>query len=118
MRLADAAARAIALTAARSDSTLAELAAEQFLSTRQVQRIFLEQTGLPFATWRTRARLNLAVSALRRGEGMRGAVPESGFGSRRTLRRALAREGVALESLVPPQPGRSNAARRLVRAGA
>lgn len=96
------AARDIALVAPRSTTaTLADLAAEQFLSTRQVQRIFLEQTGLPFATWRTRARINLAVAAIRRGEGARGAVAASGFGSRRTLRRACAREGVAIETLVP-----------------
>ncbi|WP_420111904.1 helix-turn-helix domain-containing protein [Pseudactinotalea sp.] len=96
-----AAAREIALAAPTSTATLADLAAEQFLSTRQVQRIFLEQTGLPFATWRSRARLNRAIAALRRGEGMRAAVTDSGFGSRRTLRRALAREAVEVGALLP-----------------
>ncbi|WP_082556658.1 AraC family transcriptional regulator [Modestobacter sp. Leaf380] len=86
------AARAIAADVVRSRGTLAQLADREFLSARQVQRLFLDQTGLSFATWRTRARLNAAIARLRAGRGVPAALDASGFTTREGLVKALARE--------------------------
>ena len=95
------AARAIAEVAARSVATLDELAEEQYTSVRQVQRLFLEETGLTFARWRTRARLNRAIVCLRGGEGLASALAASGFTTRYGLLKALSREcGIPLERLL------------------
>lgn len=85
-------ANAIALEAARFDGTLDELAERQFTSVRHVQRLFREETGLTFATWRTRARLNLAIVSLRAGDGLQVAMQGSGFATRHGLLKALSRE--------------------------
>ncbi|WP_163543525.1 helix-turn-helix domain-containing protein [Occultella kanbiaonis] len=95
------AAHAIALEATRSGDTLDELAGRQFTSTRHVQRLFLEETGLSFARWRTRARLNSAIVNLRLGGSLTSAMNASGFSTRQGLLKALAREcGIPLEQLV------------------
>lgn len=86
------AAHAIALEAARFDGTLDELADRQFMSVRHVQRLFVEETGMTFAQWRTRARLNLAIVSLRAGEGVAAAMQISGFATRSGLLKALSRE--------------------------
>lgn len=94
-------AHAIALEAARFDGTLGELAERHYTSVRHVQRIFLDETGLTFARWRTRARLNIAIVSLRAGEGLREAMLESGFATRHGLLKAISREcGISLERLV------------------
>ena len=46
-------------------ATLDALAASAGTSPRHIQRLFREETGLSFRSWRTRARLNVAVSQLR-----------------------------------------------------
>lgn len=94
-------AHAIALEAARFDGTLDELAERQFTSVRHVQRLFREETGVTFARWRTRARLNLAIVSLRAGEGLGAAMSNSGFSTRHGLLKALSREcGLSLEALM------------------
>lgn len=94
-------AQAVALDCARHQGTLAELAERHFTSVRHVQRLFIEETGLSFARWRTRARLNLAIMSLRAGEGMRTAMHASGFATRHGLLKAVSREcGIPLEALL------------------
>jgi AraC-like DNA-binding protein len=94
-------AHAIALLAARFDGTLDELAERHFISARHVQRVFVDETGLTFAQWRTRARLNLAIASLRAGDGMRAAMQLAGFATRHGLLKALSREcGTPLEKLM------------------
>lgn len=85
-------AHAVALEAARFEGTLGELAQRHFTSVRHLQRLFLEETDLTFARWRTRARLNVAIVSLRSGDGMRVAMLESGFATRTGLLKALSRE--------------------------
>jgi AraC-like DNA-binding protein len=99
-------ASAIARAAARFDGTLDQLAERHFISVRQVQRLFVDETGLTFARWRTRARLNLAIESLRAGEGMRTAMQVSGFATRHGLLKALGREcGVPPEVLLAAPDG-------------
>jgi len=86
------AAAAIAREAANSTDTLADLARRQYLSARQAQRLFLQQTGTTFTTWRTQARLNLAISKLRGGSGIDAALTASRFTTREGLLKALSRE--------------------------
>lgn len=94
-------AHAIALEAAHFDGTLESLAQRHFTSARHVQRLFLEETGLPFSRWRTRARLNAAIVSLRAGQGMPTAMLESGFATRHGLLKAVSREcGVPLDDLL------------------
>ena len=94
-------AAAIAEDAARSGATLDELAESRFTSVRQVQRLFLEETGLTFAQWRTRARLNRAIVTLRSGGSLTTAMTASGFTTRHGLLKALSREcDIPLERLL------------------
>ncbi|HET6392247.1 MAG TPA: helix-turn-helix domain-containing protein [Blastococcus sp.] len=100
-------AQAIARAAARFDGTLDQLAERHYISARQVQRLFVDETGLTFARWRTRARLNLAIVSLRAGEGMRTAMQTSGFATRHGLLKALSREcGLPVHSLLTAPDGR------------
>lgn len=93
-------AHSVALEAAGTDETLDELAARHYLSARHAQRLFLEETGLTFSTWRTRARLNRAVVSLRAGEGLRTVMHTAGFTTRHGLLKALSREcDLPLEAL-------------------
>lgn len=95
------AAHAIAVEAAQFEGTLEALAQQQFLSVRHVQRLFVEETGLSFATWRTRARLNRAIVSLRAGEGVPSAMHAAGFATRHGLLKALSREcAIPLERLL------------------
>lgn len=66
-------ARAIARETARSAAALEELARRHHTGVRHVQRLFVEQTGLVYTRWRTRARLNTAIERLNAGHGL----PES-----------------------------------------
>lgn len=96
----NAVAQAIAIEAVSAEKTLAALAAAHFTSVRHVQRLFLQETGLSFAQWRTRARLNRAIVSLRAGEKLGAAMDASGFSTRLGLLRALSREcGIALDAL-------------------
>lgn len=85
-------AAAIARRAPATHLTLEQLAAEHRISQRQLLRIFLEETGLPFHQWRVRARLNPAVAHLLVGGGLRSAAMVAGYGSRTGFLRALARQ--------------------------
>ena len=54
--------------------------------------MFVQQTGITFTTWRTQARLNLAISKLLGGSGIEAALTASGFTTREGLLKALSRE--------------------------
>jgi AraC-like DNA-binding protein len=84
-------ARAIAREAL-SAATLGELAAARRTSVRHVQRLFQDETGLPFTRWRTRARLNVAIGRLRGGASPAAAALASGYATRGGLVKALGRE--------------------------
>ncbi|UED86755.1 helix-turn-helix transcriptional regulator [Streptomyces profundus] len=93
-------ARAIARDARRTRDTLDQLAHRHHMSARQVQRLFLAETGLAFARWRTRARLNTAIRELLAGAPAARAAERAGYATRSGLLRALAREcGIATEDL-------------------
>lgn len=93
-------AQAVAIEAVSSEKTLATLAGAHFTSVRHVQRLFVQETGLSFAQWRTRARLNRAIVSLRAGERLGAAMDASGFSTRLGLLRALSREcGIPLDAL-------------------
>ncbi|MGK9148081.1 AraC family transcriptional regulator [Plantibacter flavus] len=92
--------RRLAREAVRSPYTLVQLSERHHLSPRQVQRIFLDETGLPFARWRSRARMNAAVAHLEGGGSPSSAARLAGYSTRAGLLRALSREtGVALDVL-------------------
>ncbi|MGW9557803.1 helix-turn-helix domain-containing protein [Nocardiopsis sp. NPDC055551] len=97
-------ARAIARETARSEATLEELARRHHTSVRHVQRLFVEQTGLVYTRWRTRARLNTAIERLRAGHGLPEAARVSGYSTRSGLLRALSRESGLPESLLSEDP--------------
>jgi len=73
-------------------ATLPDLARREFTSARQVQRAFLDETGLTFSVWRTRARLNAAVRSLRAGATLAVAADAAGYLTRDGLVRAIVRE--------------------------
>lgn len=85
-------ARAVAEDARRGGATLHELADRRRASARHVQRLFVEETGLPFGRWRTRARLNVAIARLRGGSQLDAAARAAGYATRGGLLRALSRE--------------------------
>lgn len=72
-------------------ATLPDLAADHFLSVRQIQRLWLESTRLTFVQWRTRARLDHATRALDGGQSVDDAVRLSGYRTRDGLLKALRR---------------------------
>lgn len=83
-------------------ATLEVLAANAETSPRHIQRLFREETGLSFRSWRTRARLNVAVSQLRGGAPLPVAARAAGFTTRSGLLSALSREtGIARDALMP-----------------
>lgn len=92
---------ALARDALRLPYTLERLAEKHRMSPRQVQRVFLEETGVPFARWRSRARMNAAVALLLGGSDLAIAARASGYATRAGLVRALSREtGVLVEDLI------------------
>jgi len=94
------AARRLARDALRTALPLEELAARHRMSARQVQRIFVTETGWPFSRWRSRARLNAAVAHLVGGGELSAAARLAGFSTRAGLLKALSREtGLAQERL-------------------
>lgn len=93
-------ARQIAEVATDSSATLAELCGWFSISPRQIQRLFLGETGLTFQQWRTRTRLNVAIRALRGGSSGESAARSAGFANRAGLLRALSREcGTPIDDL-------------------
>ncbi|MCC9155221.1 helix-turn-helix domain-containing protein [Streptomyces parvulus] len=85
--------RALAREALRAHAvTLEELAARHRMSPRQVQRVFLDETGLPFTRWRSRARMNAAVEHILGGGELTAAARAAGYATRAGLLRALSRE--------------------------
>lgn len=92
--------RALAREATRSTATLERLAADHRMSARQVQRVFLDETGLTFTSWRSRARLNAAVAHILGGGDVAAAARVAGYATRPGLLRALSREsGIPVERL-------------------
>lgn len=85
-------ARQVAELAVDSPDTQASLCERFSISPRQIQRLFLAETGLTFQQWRTRSRLNVAVRALRGGSSSESAARTAGFTDRAALLRALSRE--------------------------
>lgn len=85
-------ARSLASDAIDSDGTLEELSRRHHLSSRQVQRIFLEETGLTFTRWRSRARMNRGIAYLHGGGDLSEAAHIAGYRTRAGLLRALSRE--------------------------
>ena len=86
------AAATIAQRAVRSPESLDELADSHGLSTRHVQRIFVDETGLPFRRWRVRARLNIAAERLHGGASPQSAAAAASYSTVSGLRKALHRE--------------------------
>ncbi|MDO4822277.1 MAG: helix-turn-helix transcriptional regulator [Rothia sp. (in: high G+C Gram-positive bacteria)] len=84
--------QAIADAAIESKQTLGELALSHYSSVRQVQRIFVEETGLTFSQWRRRERLNQAYAAASSGLGVAEMVKKSGYASQAGLAKAWAKE--------------------------
>ncbi|WP_224058969.1 helix-turn-helix domain-containing protein [Streptomyces kanamyceticus] len=99
--------RALAREALRTPSaTLERLAAQHRMSPRQVQRVFIDETGLPFTRWRNRARMNAAVEHLRGGGELTAAARAAGYATRAGLLRALSREsGVPVSALTADAVG-------------
>jgi AraC-like DNA-binding protein len=62
-----------------SQASLAELAKAAGGSTRTIQRLFLAETGLPFAQWRQRVRLLEGAAALGAGSSVTEAALEAGY---------------------------------------
>ncbi len=83
---------------------LDDLAGHEFTSVRQVQRAFVDETGLTFSTWRTRARLNAAARSLRAGVGFGRAAVTAGYATRDGLLRAIVRETRLPASQVQADP--------------
>jgi AraC-like DNA-binding protein len=63
------------------ERSLDALCADCGASKRTIQRVFLEQTGMPFAKWRQQLRLLHAMQALAAGEKVAVAAQESGYAS-------------------------------------
>ncbi|WP_405607422.1 helix-turn-helix domain-containing protein [Streptomyces sp. NBC_01508] len=99
--------RALAREALRTPAmTLEGLAVQHRMSPRQVQRVFLDETGLPFTRWRNRARMNAAVEHLRGGGELTAAARAAGYATRAGLLRALSREsGVPVSALAADAVG-------------
>jgi AraC-like DNA-binding protein len=64
-----------------SQADLAELARKAGASPRTIQRLFLAETGLPFAQWRQRLRLLHGAAALGEGKSVTEAGLEAGYSS-------------------------------------
>lgn len=62
-----------------SQAGLAELAREAGASPRTIQRLFLAETGLPFAQWRQRLRLLHGATVLGEGKSVTEAGLEAGY---------------------------------------
>jgi AraC-like DNA-binding protein len=62
-----------------SPASLAELARAAGASARTIQRLFLAETGLPFAQWRQRLRLLHGAAALGAGKSVTEAGLEAGY---------------------------------------
>ncbi|KAF2779938.1 MULTISPECIES: helix-turn-helix domain-containing protein [Streptomyces] len=99
--------RALARDALRTPAaTLERLAAQHRMSPRQVQRIFLDETGLPFTRWRSRARMNAAVEHVLGGGELTAAARAAGYATRTGLLRALSREsGIPVGELTADPAG-------------
>lgn len=73
------AARAADLAAARV--SLAHIARDAGASVRTLQRLFLDETGMSFAQWRTQQRLLAATAALAGGANVARAAESAGYES-------------------------------------
>lgn len=97
-------ARAAALIA-REPISLEEAARRAGASARTLQRIFLQETGLPFAKWRQQRRLLAAIESLAQGQGVAAAAEVAGYSSTSAFVAAFQRQFGAT-------PGRWAQARR------
>lgn len=75
-----------------NDERLATLARRAGASTRTVQRLFVEETGLSFAQWRQRMRLLSAAAQLGSGQGVTDAAFHVGYSSVSAFVSAFRRE--------------------------
>lgn len=66
---------------AGGDATLADIGVRAGASARTLQRLFLEETGLGFAQWRTQRRLLAAAQALSAGASVARAAEAAGYES-------------------------------------
>lgn len=103
-----ATARRIGLDACEvPELTLGILCSRHGISSRHVQRLFRQQTGMSFSRWRRRRLLGRAVRSMRGGSSPAAAARAAGFGSRATLMRALESESVggqeALGEMLRPE---------------
>ncbi|QAB19238.1 helix-turn-helix domain-containing protein [Leucobacter muris] len=97
-------AREVARAAVASDLTLERLAARRRTSVRHVQRLFRDETDLPFTNWRARAKLNVAISRLRAGDSVPAAAHYAGYASRASLLKSLSRESGVAQRLLADDP--------------
>jgi AraC-like DNA-binding protein len=67
------------LASPRGRRTLAEWGREVGASDRTLARIFVEETGLAFGRWRTRARLQAALELLAEGVSVKAVAPAVGY---------------------------------------
>lgn len=96
----------IAESCVDSSETLEQLARRHFVSARQIRRVFLAESGMSFARWRTRARLNIAIDLLGRGVTPRVAAEAASFATREGLLKALSREcGLPAERIAADPAG-------------
>ena len=59
--------------------SLAALASDCGASTRTMQRLFTEETGMPYSRWRQRARLIFAIASLAAGNSVTNVALEAGY---------------------------------------
>lgn len=88
----DAGARRIAQAIVRDpgdDRELAAWAGEVAASERTLRRRFLEETGMPYSEWRTKVRMELAVSLLDVGHNVEATARRCGYRSRASFARAF-----------------------------
>ena len=99
------AARRIGLDAcAVPELPLGVLCERHGISSRHVQRLFRQQTGMTFSSWRRRRLLSLASQSLRGGSSPAAAARRAGFGSRAHLMRAMAQESDHATEPAPSTP--------------
>lgn len=87
-------ARAVAQLLLRSPGSslrLAELAVRVSISGKTLQRQFINDTGITFSRWRTRARVAAAASRIAAGRGITNARRHAGFSTAAGLTRAFQR---------------------------
>ncbi len=96
-------ARRVGERAMVSAEQLLELVGEEGVSVRQVQRLFLAETGMTFSRWRRRRRLGRAVRVMASGGSASTAARIVGYASSRALLRAMSAESGVPVSRLPQE---------------